>query len=91
MNNKEKKYFKTYVSNLTICVCEQSNFATFQPSCSSVISSSAEMIFVEDLAVTSGGAIARREVTCPSLCSLPIDYSLINGYVICIGCNHVLQ
>lgn len=61
------------MANLRICVCEQSNLVAFQPSCSSVIPGSDEMLFVEDVAVTSGGGIARKEVTCPSLCNLPRD------------------
>lgn len=77
------------MANLTICVRGPSNFAAFEPWCSSVIPSSAEVIFVEDLAVTSGGVRPRKAVACPSLCSLPRDYALINGYVICISYIHL--
>lgn len=56
--------FQNYMANLTICVWEQSNFAASQPSCSSEIPSSAEVIFAGGLAATSVGATARK-LTCP--------------------------
>lgn len=40
------------MANLTVSVSEWSDFAALEPSCPSVIPTSAEIIFVEDLAVT---------------------------------------